>query len=91
MYVSITIGMLVQSFHFKQNSGIMCCARFAPGMTHEQLDFWFFCRSKSRSVDHGFSPPFDLDSLRSKVAGRFESIGRGKLSERTIAPFMFQA
>ncbi|KAJ9594974.1 hypothetical protein L9F63_013738, partial [Diploptera punctata] len=34
-------------------------------------------RSKSRSVDHGFSPPFDLDSLRSKVEGRFESVGRG--------------
>jgi len=33
-------------------------------------------RSKSRSVDHGFSPPFDLDSLRSKVEGRFESVGR---------------
>ncbi|XP_070509943.1 nuclear receptor coactivator 7 isoform X4 [Chironomus tepperi] len=34
-------------------------------------------RSKSRSVDHGLSAPFvDLDSLRSKVEGRFESIDR---------------
>ncbi|XP_067014093.2 oxidation resistance protein 1 isoform X2 [Anabrus simplex] len=33
-------------------------------------------RSKSRSVDHGFSAPFDLDSLRSKVEGRFESVDR---------------
>lgn len=36
----------------------------------------FVCRSKSRSVDHGFSSPFDLDSLRSKVEGRFESVDR---------------
>ncbi|XP_054271822.1 nuclear receptor coactivator 7-like isoform X2 [Macrosteles quadrilineatus] len=35
-----------------------------------------FVRSKSRSVDHGFSSPFDLDSLRSKVEGRFESVDR---------------
>ncbi|GFG28324.1 hypothetical protein Cfor_09077, partial [Coptotermes formosanus] len=41
---------------------------------------WFYCRSKSRSVDHGLSPPFDLDSLRSKVESRFESVGRGKLN-----------
>uniref|UniRef100_A0A182NLI8 LysM domain-containing protein n=1 Tax=Anopheles dirus TaxID=7168 RepID=A0A182NLI8_9DIPT len=32
--------------------------------------------SKSRSVDHGLAAPFDLDSLRSKVEGRFESIDR---------------
>lgn len=33
--------------------------------------------SKSRSVDHGLSAPFvDLDSLREKVEGRFESIDR---------------
>ncbi|KAG8264794.1 hypothetical protein J6590_004820 [Homalodisca vitripennis] len=32
--------------------------------------------SKSRSVDHGFSSPFDLDSLRSKVESRFESVDR---------------
>ncbi|CAK1548396.1 unnamed protein product [Leptosia nina] len=31
-------------------------------------------RSKSRSVDHGFAPPFDLDSLRSKVEGRFDAV-----------------
>lgn len=29
-------------------------------------------------MDHGFSAPFDLDSLRSKVEGRFESVGRGE-------------
>ncbi|XP_011203798.2 oxidation resistance protein 1 isoform X9 [Bactrocera dorsalis] len=33
-------------------------------------------RSKSRSVDHGLAAPFDLDSLRSKVEGRFESVDR---------------
>lgn len=33
-------------------------------------------RSKSRSVDHGLAAPFDLDTLRSKVEGRFESIDR---------------
>ncbi|XP_077288784.1 TLD domain-containing protein mustard isoform X10 [Arctopsyche grandis] len=33
-------------------------------------------RSKSRSVDHGFAPPFDLDSLRSKVEGRFDAVQR---------------
>ncbi|XP_062528265.1 oxygen resistance gene 1 isoform X16 [Bombyx mori] len=32
--------------------------------------------SKSRSVDHGFSPPFDLESLRSKVEGRFDAVHR---------------
>ncbi|XP_022824972.1 oxidation resistance protein 1 isoform X15 [Spodoptera litura] len=35
-----------------------------------------FKRSKSRSVDHGFSPPFDLDALRSKVEGRFDAVHR---------------
>ncbi|XP_037871486.2 oxygen resistance gene 1 isoform X14 [Bombyx mori] len=35
-----------------------------------------FKRSKSRSVDHGFSPPFDLESLRSKVEGRFDAVHR---------------
>ncbi|XP_065214762.1 nuclear receptor coactivator 7 isoform X5 [Planococcus citri] len=35
-----------------------------------------FFRGKSRSVDHGFTSPFDLDSLRSKVEGRFESVDR---------------
>jgi LysM repeat protein len=33
-------------------------------------------RGKSRSVDHGLSSPFDLDSLRSKVEGRFESVDK---------------
>ncbi|XP_044743492.1 oxidation resistance protein 1 isoform X3 [Chrysoperla carnea] len=35
-----------------------------------------FLRSKSRSVDHGFNAPFDLEALRSKVEGRFESVDR---------------
>lgn len=37
---------------------------------------FLFYRSKSRSVDHGLAAPFDLDSLRSKVEGRFESVDR---------------
>ncbi|XP_069963636.1 nuclear receptor coactivator 7 isoform X18 [Bactrocera oleae] len=36
----------------------------------------FSWQSKSRSVDHGLAAPFDLDSLRSKVEGRFESVDR---------------
>ncbi|XP_070160218.1 nuclear receptor coactivator 7 isoform X7 [Polyergus mexicanus] len=36
----------------------------------------FAWQSKSRSVDHGFTPPFDLDSLRNKVEGRFESVDK---------------
>uniref|UniRef100_A0A8D9BCV9 Oxidation resistance protein 1 n=1 Tax=Cacopsylla melanoneura TaxID=428564 RepID=A0A8D9BCV9_9HEMI len=35
-----------------------------------------YTRNKSRSVDHGFASPFDLDSLRSKVEGRFESVDK---------------
>ncbi|CAD6991290.1 unnamed protein product [Ceratitis capitata] len=35
-----------------------------------------YAGSKSRSVDHGLAAPFDLDSLRSKVEGRFESVDR---------------
>lgn len=43
--------------------------------------FSFLCvqsifRSKSRSVDHGLAAPYDLDSLRSKVEGRFDSVER---------------
>ncbi|XP_011702799.1 PREDICTED: oxidation resistance protein 1 isoform X5 [Wasmannia auropunctata] len=33
-------------------------------------------RSKSRSVDHGLTPPIDFDALRSKVEGRFESVDK---------------
>ncbi|XP_044596415.1 nuclear receptor coactivator 7 isoform X6 [Cotesia glomerata] len=33
-------------------------------------------RSKSRSVDHGFTTPYDLESLRSKVESRFESVDK---------------
>ncbi|XP_026467659.1 DNA topoisomerase 1-like [Ctenocephalides felis] len=33
-------------------------------------------RSKSRSVDHGLTAPYDLDTLRSKVEGRIESVDR---------------
>ncbi|XP_014298007.1 nuclear receptor coactivator 7 isoform X3 [Microplitis demolitor] len=35
-----------------------------------------FFRSKSRSVDHGFTTPYDLESLRSKVESRFESVDK---------------
>jgi len=38
-------------------------------------------------VDHGFTAPFDLDSLRNKVEGRFESVdklSKGKRSEITV-------
>ncbi|KAG7202612.1 hypothetical protein KM043_009798 [Ampulex compressa] len=41
----------------------------------ENLTASYF-RSKSRSVDHGFTAPFDLDSLRNKVEGRFESVDK---------------
>ncbi|XP_066906102.1 oxidation resistance protein 1 isoform X8 [Halyomorpha halys] len=57
-------------------------------------------RSKSRSVDHGTTAPFDLESLRSKVEGRFQSLdkltragdadgdtgSRENLSERKMQP-----
>ncbi|XP_016837980.1 oxidation resistance protein 1 isoform X4 [Nasonia vitripennis] len=52
--------------------------RMSQDVTHtrstENLASYF--RSKSRSVDHGFTAPFDLDSLRNKVEGRFESIDK---------------
>ncbi|XP_052753612.1 oxidation resistance protein 1 isoform X4 [Galleria mellonella] len=35
-----------------------------------------FKRSKSRSVDHGFGAPFDLEALRSKVEGRCDAVHR---------------
>lgn len=39
--------------------------------------YFFFYRSKSRSVDHGLAAPFaNLDSLRSTVEGRFDSVER---------------
>ncbi|XP_039295641.1 nuclear receptor coactivator 7 isoform X3 [Nilaparvata lugens] len=43
------------------------------GRTSDQIPW---VRSKSRSVDHGFVAPFDLDSLRNKIEGRIESIDR---------------
>ncbi|XP_066600024.1 nuclear receptor coactivator 7 isoform X5 [Prorops nasuta] len=50
--------------------------RMSQDATHskstENLSTYY--RSKSRSVDHGFTAPFDLDSLRNKVEGRFESV-----------------
>ncbi|XP_045542374.1 oxidation resistance protein 1 isoform X15 [Papilio machaon] len=36
----------------------------------------FHWQSKSRSVDHGFAAPFDLEALRSKVEGRFDAVHR---------------
>uniref|UniRef100_A0ABD2XDM0 Oxidation resistance protein 1 n=1 Tax=Trichogramma kaykai TaxID=54128 RepID=A0ABD2XDM0_9HYME len=54
--------------------------RMSQDVTHtkstENLSNLGFFRSKSRSVDHGFAAPFDLDSLRNKVEGRFESIDK---------------
>jgi hypothetical protein len=75
-------------FRFEHNSGSMCCTIFAVGMKHEHLAVLFLCRSKSRSVDHGFSPPFDLDALRSKVEGRFESVGRGMLTLNLLMSYI---
>ncbi|XP_076638246.1 TLD domain-containing protein mustard isoform X5 [Colletes latitarsis] len=53
--------------------------RMSQDVTHsrstENLTASYF-RSKSRSVDHGFTTPFDLDSLRNKVEGRFESVDK---------------
>ncbi|XP_046604127.1 nuclear receptor coactivator 7 isoform X3 [Neodiprion virginianus] len=52
--------------------------RMSQDVTHtrstENLSTQF--RSKSRSVDHGFAAPFDLEALRSKVEGRFESVDK---------------
>lgn len=48
----------------------------------EYIMIYFSFRSKSRSVDHGLASPFDLDSLKSKVESRFESIDR--LSKGTM-------
>lgn len=50
--------------------------------------FALLYRSKSRSVDHGLAAPYDLDSLRSKVEGRFDSVerlSRGKCDSLTLA------
>ncbi|XP_076284047.1 TLD domain-containing protein mustard isoform X5 [Lasioglossum baleicum] len=53
--------------------------RMSQDVTHsrstDNLTSSYF-RSKSRSVDHGFTTPFDLDSLRNKVEGRFESVDK---------------
>ncbi|XP_045761026.1 nuclear receptor coactivator 7 isoform X25 [Maniola jurtina] len=43
-------------------------------------------RSKSRSVDHGFATPFDLDSLRSKVEGRFDAVHRDEDEQKRLPP-----
>lgn len=56
------------------------------------FSFFFFFqstsyRSKSRSVDHGLAAPFDLDSLRSKVEQRFESVD--KLSSKYFRYLLF--
>ncbi|XP_023247916.1 oxidation resistance protein 1 isoform X9 [Copidosoma floridanum] len=52
--------------------------RMSQDVTHtrstENLTTNSYFRSKSRSVDHGLTTPFDLDLLRNKVEGRFESI-----------------
>ncbi|XP_052737371.1 oxidation resistance protein 1 isoform X2 [Bicyclus anynana] len=43
-------------------------------------------RSKSRSVDHGFAAPFDLDTLRSKVEGRFDAVHRDEDEQNKRLP-----
>ncbi|EZA53420.1 Nuclear receptor coactivator, partial [Ooceraea biroi] len=51
-----------------------------------------YYRSKSRSVDHGFTAPFDLDSLRNKVEGRFESVDKlSKVSPYVTPPITDQS
>lgn len=43
----------------------------------DNYSIFCICRSKSRSVDHGLAQPFaNLDSLRSTVEGRFDSVER---------------
>lgn len=41
-------------------------------VTRSTENFPIWTRSKSRSVDHGISAPFDIDALRSKVDGHVE-------------------
>ncbi|XP_034232568.1 nuclear receptor coactivator 7 isoform X15 [Thrips palmi] len=48
-------------------------ASVAPEVTQPPTYLVPYQRSKSRSVDHGFSPPFDLDSLRHSVDNRMQS------------------
>ncbi|CAG9576005.1 unnamed protein product [Danaus chrysippus] len=43
-------------------------------------------RSKSRSVDHGFAAPFDLESLRSKVEGRFDAVNKDEDENKRLPP-----
>ncbi|CAL1684367.1 unnamed protein product [Lasius platythorax] len=56
---------------------------YSPSYTRQKRPSWWnifvpdsVVRSKSRSVDHGFTAPFDLDTLRNKVEGRFESVDK---------------
>ncbi|XP_052737375.1 nuclear receptor coactivator 7 isoform X8 [Bicyclus anynana] len=46
----------------------------------------FHWQSKSRSVDHGFAAPFDLDTLRSKVEGRFDAVHRDEDEQNKRLP-----
>lgn len=49
------------------------------------IDFSSVFRSKSRSVDHGITSPFDLDSLRSKVDSQFDrSIDKGEFDSKNL-------
>lgn len=54
----------------------MIINRIKPFALMFLLFFLSLSRSKSRSVDHGLAAPYDLDSLRSKVEGRFDSVER---------------
>lgn len=52
--------------------------------------FLLLCyRSKSRSVDHGLAAPYDLDSLRSKVEGRFDSVERLSKGKNLMNSFFY--
>lgn len=68
------VGILSQSVpRGRQLTATDCELARSPKRTDINREA-FVCRSKSRSVDHGISSPFDLDLLRSKVDDRFESI-----------------
>jgi hypothetical protein len=67
LYQLLQFGKLYGSCIYRR------AAHIDSAMASSEQFVWCY-RSKSRSVDHGFSPPFDLDSLRSKVEGRFEAV-----------------